>query len=373
LQNVIKKLKKEKYKLAVASNACKATVEKLLETNGFIKFIDFYLSNEDVKNPKPNSEIYLKCMIEAGVNPKECLILEDSHIGRKAAIDSGGFLCPIKNPKDVTYKKIKTYLNNIHSLKIKPKWQGGQMNVIIPMSGDGKRFKQAGYDLPKPLIEIDKKPMIQLVIENLNIDARYIFIVKKEHYEKYNLKYLLNVLCPNCEIIQTESTTGGAACSCLLATEFINNKNNLLIANSDQYLEWDSNEFIYSSLDDEIDGSISTFESNLNKWSYVKIDQNGFATEVAEKQVISNLATTGIYFWKHGCDFVKFANEMILKNKKTNNEFYVCPVFNEAINSGKKIKTFPVKKMWGLGTPEDLEIFTACKLEQTDQTSHNFD
>ena len=194
--------------------------------------------------------------------------------------------------------------------------------------------------------------------ENLNIEAKYIYIVQKEHYEKYNLKYLLNLITNNnCEIVQIDSLTEGAACTTLLAKEFIDNDEPLLIANSDQFVEWDSNEFMYSMIGDNVTGGILTFKSTHPKWSYAKLGDNGFVTEVAEKKPISDTATVGIYYWSKGSDYVKYAEQMIQKNIRTNNEFYVCPVFNEAIGDGKNIKIFDVPKMWGLGTPEDLQLF----------------
>ena len=231
------------------------------------------------------------------------------------------------------------------------------MNILIPMAGAGTRFQKAGYTFPKPLIEINGKPMIQVVKENLNIDARHIFIVQKEHYERYNLNYLLKLISPGCIIIQTDGLTEGAACTTLLASEFINNDEPLLISNSDQYIEWDSNQFMYSMMADQIDAGIATFSATHPKWSFAKLDSDGFVSEVAEKRPISNIATCGIYYWKKGSDYVKYAEQMIEKDIRVNNEFYVCPVFNEAIEDGKKIKTFSIGRMWGLGTPEDLNNF----------------
>ena len=241
---------------------------------------------------------------------------------------------------------------------IKPKWQGrGDVRVLIPMAGAGSRFEKAGYTFPKPLIEVRGKPMIQVVIENLNIDAEHVFIVQKEHYEKYNLKNLLNIISPNCKIVQTEGITEGAACTTLLAKEYFNDDKSLIIANSDQFIEWDSNEFMYSMIADDIDAGILTFNSTHPKWSYAKVNDDGFVCEVAEKNPISNIATVGVYYWKKGSDYVKYAEQMIEKNIRVNNEFYVCPVFNQAIEDNKKIKVFNIEKMWGLGTPEDLDYY----------------
>ena len=231
------------------------------------------------------------------------------------------------------------------------------MNIVIPMAGLGSRFLQEGFNDPKPLIEVNGKPMIQVVVENLNIEANYIFLVRKEHYEKYNLKYLLNLIAPNCTIVQVDGLTEGAACTTLLAKEFIDNNEPLLMANSDQFVEWNSNECLYAFTADNVDGGIVTFKATHPKWSFAKLGEDGFVSEVAEKNPISDNATVGIYFWKHGRDFVQYAEQMIDKNIRTNNEFYVCPVFNEAIQDGKKVRAKSIDKMWGIGTPEDLNYF----------------
>jgi dTDP-glucose pyrophosphorylase len=199
--------------------------------------------------------------------------------------------------------------------------------------------------------------MIQVVVENLNIEAKYTFIVQEEHYEKYNLKYLLNLIAPGCNIVQVNGITEGAACTTLLAKEFIDNDDPLLIANSDQFLEWNSNECLYAFNADGIDAGIVTFKNTHPKWSYARVGEDGFVAEVAEKKPISNDATVGVYFWKHGADYVRCAEQMIEKNIRVNNEFYVCPVFNEAIEEGKKIRIKEIQRMWGIGTPEDLKYF----------------
>ncbi|MAR65898.1 MAG: hypothetical protein CL833_01475 [Crocinitomicaceae bacterium] len=358
IQNILKSLKNQDYIIACATNSIRATSKLMLIRKGFMEYIDFLYSNEDVKNAKPNSEMYLRCMIKAGVNPDQTVIIEDSHIGRKAAISSGAHLCAVKDSHDLTYDKIQdTILRAQKQSSIKPKWQGGKMNVLIPMAGAGSRFEQAGYTFPKPLIDVNGKPMIQRVVDNLNIDARHIFIVQKSHYEKYALKHMLNLITPNCEIIQVEGMTEGAACTTLLAKEFINNDEPLVLANSDQYVEWDSNQFMYSAMADDIDGSILTFEATHPKWSYARLNDDGFVVEVAEKKPISKHATVGVYFWRRGSDYVRSAESMINKNIRVNNEFYVCPVYNEALLDGARVKTFHIDKMWGLGTPEDLDIF----------------
>jgi HAD superfamily hydrolase (TIGR01509 family) len=356
--SILRRLKSEGYTIACATNSIRTTAKLQLIRKGFFEHIDFLYSNQDVQKPKPSSEIYMRCMLRAGADPHETVIVEDSHHGRRAAINSGGHLCAVKNSSEVTYKKIKEIINaKSNQENIRPKWQGGKMNVLIPMAGAGSRFQQAGYTFPKPLIEVNGKPMIQLVVENLNIDATHIFVVQKEHYEKYNLNYLLNLVSPGCKIIQVDGMTEGAACTTLLAKKFIDNDDPLVFANSDQFLDWDSNEFMYSMEAEEIDGGMLTFTATHPKWSFAKTNKDGLVTEVAEKKPISSTATAGIYYWKHGKDYVKYAEQMIEENIRFNNEFYVCPVFNQAIKDGKKIKTFHFDGMWGIGTPEDLKTF----------------
>jgi NDP-sugar pyrophosphorylase family protein len=229
------------------------------------------------------------------------------------------------------------------------------MNIIVPMAGAGSRFEKAGFTFPKPLIEVKGQPMIAKVIENLNLQGRYIFLVQKAHYEQYDLKNLLNLIAPGCEIVQIDELTEGAACTVLKARDLINNNEPLIISNSDQWIKWNSFETISSF--NNVDGGILTFKSVHPKHSFAKVDGDGFVTEVAEKNPISSDATVGIYHWKRGSDFVKYADQMIEKNIRTNNEFYVCPVYNEAFKDGLKVKASLVDEMWGMGTPEELNNF----------------
>lgn len=359
LINLFKNIKKRGYKIAVASNSIRETVKLALLSIGVIEYVDYFVSNEDVKRTKPFPEMYWKCMTELNCLPQNTIIVEDSHIGRQGAIASGAHLLAVENSIDVTEHKVMSMieqLDNNKSTKNIP-WRDSKLNVLIPMAGAGSRFAQAGYTFPKPLIEVRGKPMIQVVVENLNIEANYIYIVQKEHYEKYNLKYLLNLVTPNCKIVQVDGLTEGAACTTLLAKEYIDNDSPLVMANSDQFVEWDSNNVMYSFKADGIDGGILTFKSTHPKWSYAKLNDDGFVCEVAEKKPISDNATVGIYYWDKGSDYVKYAEQMIAKNIRVNNEFYVCPVFNEAIEDGKKIRVKEIKKMWGIGTPEDLNVF----------------
>ena len=347
------------YKIAVASNSIRNSVKIILLRLGLLEFVDVYVSNEDVVRNKPFPEMYWKCMTTLGALPNDTVIIEDSHIGRQGALDSKCHLIPVENRKDFNQSKVDRIKKILNGTKKKIAWESKTMNVLIPMAGRGSRFASQGYTFPKPLIEVKGKPMIQVVVENLNIKANYTFIVQKEHYEKYSLNYLLPLIAPDCNIVQVDGITEGAACTTLLAKEFIDNDEPLIMANSDQFVEWDSNETLYAFQNDGIDGGIITFPATHPKWSYAKLGDDGYVSEVAEKKPISEHATVGIYYWKKGSDYVKYAEQMIDKDIRTNNEFYVCPVFTEAIQDGKKIRIKDIQKngMWGIGTPEDLSYF----------------
>jgi HAD superfamily hydrolase (TIGR01509 family) len=353
--DLFEKLKLNGYKIACCSNSISKTVNLALKKLGIAEYFDLILSNEDVKFAKPHPEIYWKAMSYFGALPSETLIVEDSPTGLTAAFRSGAKVLRVKNTNDFDYNKIE---KSCHSKKQHiERWTDKKMNILIPMAGNGNRFAQAGYTFPKPLIEVHGKPMIQVVVENLAVDANFIFVVQKSHRKKYNLDSMLSLICPGCKIVEVDSVTEGAACTVLLAKEFIDNDEPLVIANSDQFVEWNSLEFFYKMNEQNLDAGIVSFRATHPKWSYAKVDENDFVTEVAEKNPISDIATVGVYYWKHGKDFVKYAESMISKNIRVNNEFYVCPVFNEAILDNKKIKTFDVPKMWGIGTPEDLDYF----------------
>ena len=347
------------YKIAVCSNSIRKTCLTVLSKLGIMEYMDLVISNEDVQNSKPHPEMYWTAISKMGCLPEETLIIEDSPYGLLAAARSKSHILRVKNTKEVTWNNINKKLTQINKgKKMKsPKWHDDNLNVLIPMAGAGSRFEQAGYTFPKPLIDVRNKPMIQIVVENLNIKANFIYIVRKSHREKYNLDTLLNLVTPNCKIIEVDGLTEGAACTALLAKKYINNNKPLFFANSDQFVEWDSNEFMYKMNETNADGGIVSFEATHPKWSFAKVNKQGLVTEVAEKNPISNIATVGFYWWKKGSNFVKYAEEMIQENIRVNNEFYVCPVFNQAIKDKKEIRTFNIDKMWGLGTPEDLKYY----------------
>ena len=363
LQAVFKTLKDRGVKVAVCSNSIRATVVTVLSKLGLIELVDFFVSNEDVSNSKPHPEMYWKAMVQFNLNPSEVMIVEDSPHGLKAASNSGAHVLRVKNPTEVTVENIIANIQNPKKMN-EPKWVDKKLNVVIPMAGAGSRFAKAGYTFPKPLIEVGGKPMIQVVVENLNIDANYIFIVQNSHRKQYNLDTTLRLIAPGCEIIGIDGVTEGAACTVLLAKEFINNENPLFFANSDQFVEWNSSEFFYKMQETNADGGIPIFKSTHPKWSFAKLDENNHVTEVQEKNPISDNATVGFYYFKKGLDFVQNAEEMIGADDRVNNEFYLCPVYNYLIKNGGVVRISEIEEMWGLGTPEDLDTYLKLKLKR---------
>ncbi|NDB28330.1 HAD family hydrolase [archaeon] len=359
LVDLMDKLSSSGYKIAVCSNSIRKTVLTVLSKLGIMEYMDLVISNEDVKNSKPHPEMYWKAISMMSCLPEQTLIVEDSPYGLLAAARSKSHILRVKNPSEVRFKNIIKKLVEIDmgEQQTTPAWRDENLTVLIPMAGAGSRFQQAGYTFPKPLIDVKGKPMIQVVVDNLNIKANYVYVVQKEHREKYNLDTLLNLITPGCKIVEVDGITEGAACTALLAKQYIDNDNPLFFANSDQFVEWDSNEFLYKMNETNADGGIVSFRATHPKWSFAKVDEQGLVTEVAEKNPISDIATVGYYYWKKGSDFVKYAEDMIEKDIRVNNEFYVCPVFNQAIEDGKEIRTFDIPKMWGLGTPEDLKYY----------------
>jgi len=235
------------------------------------------------------------------------------------------------------------------------------LNIVIPMAGKGSRFLDAGRSVPKPLIAIDGLPVIRYVIDNLKPDLphRFIFLCRREHIAGHGIDRLLRELEPDCEIIPLDNVTEGAACTVLLAKDLIDNDEPLMVANSDQLVDADINAYLASMKDS--DGLIMTMRADDPKWSFVRLDGQGRVREVAEKRVVSNEATVGIYNFRHGRYYVEAAEAMIRKELRVNGEFYVAPVYNEMIGSGREVVIFNAGAefdgMYGLGIPADVDRF----------------
>lgn len=237
------------------------------------------------------------------------------------------------------------------------------LNIVVPMAGKGSRFADAGYIDPKPLIKINGKHMIQLVINNLKpvCPHRFIFVCQQSHVDEYGLERVFDEACDNYEIVGIDGITEGAAVTVLKAREFFESDEPLMIANSDQWVDVDINDYLSDIDERDLDGSMLTMKARDPKWSYAKLNSNRLVTEVVEKVVVSDEATVGIYNFSRGKDFCKFADLMIKKDLKSNGEFYVAPVYTLMASNRAKIGIYNIGKeadgMYGLGIPSDLNIF----------------
>ncbi|WP_294487907.1 glycosyltransferase family 2 protein [uncultured Mailhella sp.] len=244
------------------------------------------------------------------------------------------------------------------------------LNIVLPMAGRGSRFSKAGYTIPKPFIPIHGVPMIKVVIDNLTprCEHRFIFICQKKYLETYDVERRLRSYTRNPVIIAIDGITEGQVCTALCARSFFNNDDPLMSANTDQYIDIDINEYLDAMFSRNLDGMIMTMKSTDPKWSYARTDAQGLVVETAEKKVISEDATVGIFNFAHGSDLVRSAEKMIADNIRINGEFYTCPCYNYLIKEGKRIGIYPIGKeysgMYGLGIPEDLEFFISHPISQ---------
>lgn len=239
------------------------------------------------------------------------------------------------------------------------------LNIVLPIAGRGSRFATAGYADPKPLIPVHGSPMIAAVVRNVRpVEAhRFIFVALAEHLEHRGMRAALEHAAPGSVVVPVDRVTEGAACTVLLARDYIDNDDPLMLANSDQWVDLNIDDYLEEMDRQRADGLIMTMQANDPKWSFVGLDHRRFVTRVVEKEVISSEATVGIYNFRRGRDFVRAADRMIARNLRVNNEFYVAPVYNELIEDGARIAIYNVGAenagMYGLGIPSDLDRFLA--------------
>jgi NDP-sugar pyrophosphorylase family protein len=230
------------------------------------------------------------------------------------------------------------------------------LNIVIPMAGNGSRFPKEKY-LPKPLIDVHGKPMICRALESLNLDGTYHFVIRLDEYTEV-VKDLISNYVNSCTFIEVDKTTEGPACSALLFEDQIDNDEELVIANCDQIMEWNSYLFLLNAR--QFDGCVVTYYSTTDKNSYIRIDKQGLGLELREKVVISNIGLNGIHYWKHGTYFVNSSKKMIVANDRApNGEFYIAPTYNYMINAGQQVGIYhiPNEQHHAVGTPEDLDIY----------------
>jgi dTDP-glucose pyrophosphorylase len=224
------------------------------------------------------------------------------------------------------------------------------------MAGLGRRFSTNGYTIPKQMVDINGKPMIEVSLDCIKLDDfKKVFIIRKEHIVNHNMDlFLKDKFGDDIKIVISETDTEGTVCTCLLAEEFLNNDSPLVITTLDVYFE---PIFSMDLINPSVDGTILVFKSDNPNYSYSKINDEGFVIETAEKKVISDLSSIGLYYFKSSKDFLDYSKKMVNENIRTNNEFYVCPLYNLLINDGKKINTLLFDKCNSIGTPNEINEF----------------
>lgn len=239
------------------------------------------------------------------------------------------------------------------------------VNILIPLAGTSQFFNGAEYPYPKPLIEINDKTMIAHVIDNfdsLKEEKIFIFIVNSEDCKKFHLDNVLNLLTNNnCKIIQINNETKGAACSAMMAIDFINNKKPLIITNADQIFDDNLGDIVEGFKG--LDGAVISFDSIHPRWSYARVDEEENIIETAEKRPLSKHAIAGFFYFKHGEDFVKSAMSMIKKDAGLNGLYYISPTLNEMVLRNKKLGISKVKnqRYHTLYTPQKIQEYERLK------------
>jgi beta-phosphoglucomutase-like phosphatase (HAD superfamily)/dTDP-glucose pyrophosphorylase len=331
-------LRFEGYKLAVASNSIRKSVEVMMQKANLEQYLEFYLSNQDVTKAKPNPEIYNVAIQRLGLLPDECLVVEDNKNGIAAAIASGAHVMKVETERDVTYPNVKRHI------ALAEEFWGGAVKLIIPIVENEIVHVDTPYG--RSLYEIERKTILQYICDQLLKikNTEFVFILNRRDVEKFRLNNVIKLLVPNAKMVATDGSTAGAACSCMLACDYFVDDEPITIVGGDQIVTVDLQAAIDKFVSEDYDGGVVCFEDVHPHWSFVSLNNEGLVTEVAEKSPISRNATTGFYYFKRTDDFVTSVFSMIKKKASVNGKYYVCPVYNELILKQKRIGTFFVDK-----------------------------
>lgn len=219
------------------------------------------------------------------------------------------------------------------------------LKIIIPIAGPSDLFLNAGYIYPKPLIEINGKTMIEMVIDSIKLsksDTSFIFVIKEEDAIKFHLDNTLRLLSPKCEILLLKKETKGGLCSVLMAIDKISKNDELIILNGDQVIMEDYNLLQNYWLKENADAGLLTFKSVHPRWSYARVEE-GKVVQTAEKNPISNSAIAGYYYFKNAGVFFDCAFQSIFNDVQLEGKYYISPVLNEYVLRNKKVLSISIK------------------------------
>ena len=233
-----------------------------------------------------------------------------------------------------------------------------KLNVVIPMAGGGTRFSNHGFKNIKPLIPLNGKTFIEWSIDSVdfkNIETQFIFIILEQH--RHQLEPILKRVKPDCIIESVHEITRGAVETALKAQKHIDNDTPLIITNSDQIIEWNKEKYIDYLRDTNTAADVLVVTENTDKFSYIQLDENNYGVKLAEKDVISNNALVGVHYWRSGSMFVDSGSELIRRDIRNKNEFYMSISYNMLIEKGVKVTCYKLsgsEKYSSIGTPEQL-------------------
>lgn len=237
------------------------------------------------------------------------------------------------------------------------------LTVILLMSGRDQPFQEAGYIYPKNLVEIDGAPLVQRVIEGVapldGPDTRLVCVIPKAENRRHHTGRVIQLIRPGAIITETNGATGGAACSALLAIAHIDRDAPLVIVNGDIVIDHPLDQALAEFTTRGLDGGVIAFHDVHPRWSFIKLGADDLAVEFAEKQPISDLATTGLSWFARGGDFLEAAVSMLNKDAHVDGQFFVSPVYNEMILSGRRVgcRVVPKSAYFSLKTPQDVRAY----------------
>lgn len=239
------------------------------------------------------------------------------------------------------------------------------LHIIMPMAGEGSRFLKKGWTTPKPLIELHGLPLFKRAISSVSIDGipmKYSFIVRQEHIDKYRLDEQIKASLPHANIFSVQKTTRGAVETCLMAESVITDDEGVIVMDCD--LEFRSRLFLEIlkdilslPLEQAEGGALVSFESNEPRYSYAALGEDGFVTRTAEKEVISNHALCGAYFFSSGKRFKQIAHQLLNEPEFKKPEYYVSMLYNYLLVDGEKVQLATMEEFYSYGTPEELKRY----------------
>ncbi len=239
------------------------------------------------------------------------------------------------------------------------------LHIVMPMAGEGSRFLKEGWTTPKPLIQLHGIPLFKRAIGSVQTDGvqmKYSFIVRQNHIDEYGIDKGILSFLPKAKIFSVQQTTRGAVETCLMAESVIDDNDAVVVMDCD--LEFRSKQFIElikaalaKSGDTAAGGALVSFESDSPKYSYAQIDEHNVVIRTAEKEVISNHALCGAYFFSSGQRFKQVAHQLMNEQNFAKPEYYVSLLYNYLIAAGEIVYLAPMEEYYSYGTPEELKRY----------------